>query len=217
MSANVASASAPIAIRSSPPLQGEDADEHASEVGSEESSSRSCSCSEASNAALFGPTSTHTLEEAITSATLPRLRTVLLKMCRQDPVCVALASKELLVEAKTRGREGGDAITATKRHRKAYEMCSQCHVEYDVKENAVRGKAHGLCKYHPGEKELQSDADFWGDYDEGCYGDMESLIDEPDFADGFVWTCCEMVGSAPPCRTTKHRPVEKGNKRARWD
>jgi hypothetical protein len=208
-------------------------------------------------------------------------------MCRQDPVCVALASKELLVEAKALGGEGGDATATKKRHRKAYEVCGQCNVEYDVEENEMRGKTQGLCKYHPGmcsaytvrlekpsimfeiiflvgraggyprgvefpsksphlpsprlpfpclsprfvhvstdmanilslagEKELESDADFWADHDENCHGEMDSLIDDPDFADGFVWTCCEMQGSAPPCRTTKHRPVVKGNKRAKWD
>jgi hypothetical protein len=147
MSANVGSASAPIAIRSSPPLQSEEADENASESSSE--GSRSRSSSEASSTAIFGPAAqTHTLEEAITSATLPRLRTVLLKMCRQDPVCVALASKELLVEAI--GGGGSDATTTKKRHRKAYEVCGQCNVEYDVEENEMRAKAQGLCKYHPG-------------------------------------------------------------------
>ncbi|EXJ71480.1 uncharacterized protein A1O5_05288 [Cladophialophora psammophila CBS 110553] len=85
-------------------------------------------------------TSTHTLEEAINSASAMRLRTVLLQMCHENAVCRYLAGKALMVPAPN---AEPDPKTGMKRLRKAYEMCCQCGKEYEVEENE---KVKGLMR-----------------------------------------------------------------------
>ncbi len=58
----------------------------------------------------------------------------------------------------------------------------------------------------PGAKYVNYDDHFWADHDPDCHGDPESFEDDPDFAEGFKWDCCEKDGSASGCVTTKHRP-----------
>ncbi|KIW31559.1 uncharacterized protein PV07_03196 [Cladophialophora immunda] len=147
----------------------------------------------------------HTLEDAIRSASLARLRTVLLQMCSDNAVCRHLASKALLVAAPALAPE---PKTGMKRLRKAYEMCSQCGTEYEVEENE---RVKGLCVYHPGEKELDFESDFWADHDPNCHGDPDSFIDDPDYAEGFLWSCCDEEGGAEGCERTRHRP-ERSNR-----
>jgi hypothetical protein len=54
-------------------------------------------------------------------------------------------------------------------------------------------------------KELDHDADTWWDHDPDCHGDPHDLVDDFDYADGFVWSCCEKRGSRHGCKSTKHQ------------
>ncbi|KAF4625133.1 hypothetical protein G7Y89_g13036 [Cudoniella acicularis] len=63
----------------------------------------------------------------------------------------------------------------------------------------------GDCVWHPGEKEVDYEGDFWADHDEDCHDLIRDLEDDPDFAKGFMWTCCEKNGDDPGCKETRHK------------
>lgn len=48
-------------------------------------------------------------------------------------------------------------------------------------------------------------SEFWADHDENCHGPYESFTDDPDFAEGFMWDCCEKRGDGKECMITRHR------------
>jgi hypothetical protein len=54
-------------------------------------------------------------------------------------------------------------------------------------------------------KDVYFDDDFWADHDEDCHGTYESFEDDEDFAEGFIWQCCEMRGDEGPCKRTRHK------------
>ena len=68
-----------------------------------------------------------------------------------------------------------------------------------------------LTCHSQGDKEVDDEAqrsdgdmDFWADHDEDCHGIEEDLADEPEFAGGFIWSCCEQRGDADGCRAREH-------------
>ena len=55
------------------------------------------------------------------------------------------------------------------------------------------------------------DASVWADHDEDCHGSYESFENDPLYASGFLWGCCEAKVTDEGCMSTKHRaasPVE---------
>ncbi len=56
-----------------------------------------------------------------------------------------------------------------------------------------------------GRREIYEDDDFWADHDDLCHGDPASFEDDPDYAEGFIWSCCKKLGDDEGCKTTKHR------------
>ncbi|KAG4443386.1 hypothetical protein IFR05_001175 [Cadophora sp. M221] len=81
-----------------------------------------------------------------------------------------------------------------------YAKCENCEEEFDVSCNNTRE-----CHWHTGEKELYYDGDFWADHDDNCHGDPASFEDDSDFADGFMWSCCQNSGDHEGCKTTRHK------------
>ena len=56
-----------------------------------------------------------------------------------------------------------------------------------------------------GEKSIDYNSSTWDDHDERCHGTYDSLEDEPDYAEGFMWNCCDMAGDDKGCKKTKHK------------
>jgi hypothetical protein len=46
--------------------------------------------------------------------------------------------------------------------------------------------------------------DFWADHYDTCDGSKEDLVDEPDYAGGFKWSCCDRRGDAIGCVAREH-------------
>jgi len=67
-----------------------------------------------------------------------------------------------------------------------------------------------------GEKECCDDDDFWADHDDDCHGDRFDLMDEPDYADGYKWTCCDKLSGEDGCKQTKHKTAGQPSKRLRY-
>lgn len=66
-----------------------------------------------------------------------------------------------------------------------------------------------------GKREYCDDDGFWDDHDDDCHGDPWDLIDEPDYADGFAWDCCDRKGSEEGCKQTKHKTAGQPRKKSR--
>lgn len=49
------------------------------------------------------------------------------------------------------------------------------------------------------------DGDFWADHDERCHGTIDSDFCREEYPDGFIWTCCEKLGSEEGCREHPHK------------
>jgi hypothetical protein len=86
------------------------------------------------------------LEEAIASATGPRVKQVLLNICKKNAICRHLASDELLVSTDYAIPAIANG-SSKKRVRNAYEVCCQCHTSYNV---LVNETTEDTCRYHPG-------------------------------------------------------------------
>ncbi|RDW85422.1 hypothetical protein BP5796_03747 [Coleophoma crateriformis] len=84
--------------------------------------------------------------------------------------------------------------------RPRYAACENCKKEFDVTDNH-----RGDCVWHPGSKEPDYESDFWADHDENCHGIIDQLGDEPEYDEGFLWSCCEESGSVKGCMKTKHK------------
>ena len=45
----------------------------------------------------------------------------------------------------------------------------------------------------------------WCDHDEDCHGRIMDHIDDPDYENGFEWSCCENSGGYVGCKSTRHK------------
>lgn len=99
-----------------------------------------------------------------------------------------------------------------------FAICENCQVEFDVTKNNVR-----KCYWHEGklvplsccasdvltcllgQKERNYDADIWFNHHEDRDGPMDSLVDDEDYAEGFIWSCCEKDGTNEGCKYTRHK------------
>lgn len=63
-----------------------------------------------------------------------------------------------------------------------------------------------------GTKELEEDAELWDDYEMDKYGDHYLHKDDPDYAEGFKWSCCGKSGGDPGCFRARHQGFEEFDK-----
>ena len=54
-------------------------------------------------------------------------------------------------------------------------------------------------------KTVDYESDFWADHDERCHGPYEAFEDDPGYAEGFIWDCCDKLGDDEGCKSTKHK------------
>jgi len=90
-----------------------------------------------------------------------------------------------------------------------FARCENCKEEFDVTENE-----RGDCIWHPGQKEVYEDDDFWADHDNDCHGDPwdPRLMEDPDLEDGYKWDCCDKLGGEEGCMQTKHKTAGQPKK-----
>ncbi len=61
-------------------------------------------------------------------------------------------------------------------------------------------------QFPAGYKDLDTEADIWADHDPSCHGNPHDFDDDPDYAEGFKWDCCDEDATTEGCKTSKHRP-----------
>ena len=49
--------------------------------------------------------------------------------------------------------------------------------------------------FHPGELEVDYEGDCWADHDEDCHGRIDTNSMRREYPEGFIWSCCNAVGS----------------------
>lgn len=68
-----------------------------------------------------------------------------------------------------------------------------------------------------GKLEPDFDSDFWADHDENCHGLIDTDGMREMYPEGFVWTCCEKLGSEPGCHSGLHESNPEKSKRGRYE
>ncbi|KUJ21422.1 uncharacterized protein LY89DRAFT_730202 [Mollisia scopiformis] len=93
-----------------------------------------------------------------------------------------------------------DVLGSRKRRLTAPLLCTNCNKEYNASENT-----RGVCRKHSGHKEVDPNRDHvWCDWDDYVHGRPESYINNPEYAEGFVWSCCGEYSNVKRCTTSKH-------------
>lgn len=60
---------------------------------------------------------------------------------------------------------------------------------------------------------IDDEGEYWADWDDECYGYPENLIDDPEHADGFMWSCCAGQLNSEGCVKGRHEPQANGYRR----
>ncbi|RFU26178.1 hypothetical protein B7463_g10171, partial [Scytalidium lignicola] len=87
-----------------------------------------------------------------------------------------------------------------KEYTSRYAKCENCKEFFDVTANW-----RGACFWHPGQKEVDDDSYIWNDHDDRCHGPPSAFENDPSYADGFMWDCCDESGDHAGCKQTKHK------------
>ncbi|KAF7896487.1 hypothetical protein EAF00_006501 [Botryotinia globosa] len=102
------------------------------------------------------------------------------------------------------------SVASKKRNLNIFE-CENCGSNFNIEENKK-----GDCCFHPGEREL--DENYAEDYHWPNYGEPWKSVDDPEFADRFIWNCCENNLDVEACIFTRHKALEEGDsKRTKID
>ncbi|RFU27568.1 hypothetical protein B7463_g8782, partial [Scytalidium lignicola] len=81
-----------------------------------------------------------------------------------------------------------------------YVQCENCDAYFDVTQNKT-----GDCRWHPGHKNVYDDEDFWADHDEQIHGYLDDLKDDSEYAEGYIYDCCNKRSDLSPCKYTRHK------------
>lgn len=179
---------------------------------------------------LEAEASCDSLERPVASASKEELQRILLRICSVSKVARAITTEMLSITTES---ATSTVATGSKRKPSDAETiyrCSRCKLRFETIENLPKDCIHHPGKQIPtpycagepkssdqltynstGQKEVDDDArrsdrdiEFWADHDEDCHGIREDLADEPDYARGFIWSCCNHRGDADGCRTREH-------------
>ncbi|KAF7932816.1 uncharacterized protein EAE98_004115 [Botrytis deweyae] len=94
-------------------------------------------------------------------------------------------------------------VASKKRNLKIFE-CENCGSDFNIEENQK-----GYCSFHPGIREL--DANYAEDYHWPNHGEPWKSLDDPEYADRFLWSCCDRYSDAEACIFTRHKALEERN------
>ncbi|TGO40345.1 hypothetical protein BHYA_0038g00190 [Botrytis hyacinthi] len=94
-------------------------------------------------------------------------------------------------------------VASKKRNLKIFE-CENCGSDFNIEESRK-----GDCCFHPGEREL--DENYAEDYHWPNYGEPWKSVDDPEYADRFIWNCCESNSDVEACMFTIHKALEEGD------
>ncbi|KAH6617648.1 hypothetical protein F5144DRAFT_587025 [Chaetomium tenue] len=144
--------------------------------------------------------------DALFNASDEAVRAILIALCDDARVYSKALKYLALIEPKgnhlVSGKaEGGNPQSGPNSKKRklvpTLSICIQCG-------QAFHEGTTDRCRYHDGELEPDYDGDFWADHDERCHGVIDTDSMREDFPDGFVWDCCNRLGSEPGCQKGYH-------------
>ncbi|KAF7882404.1 uncharacterized protein EAF02_005767 [Botrytis sinoallii] len=94
-------------------------------------------------------------------------------------------------------------VASKKRNLEIFE-CENCGSDFNIEDNKK-----GDCFFHPGEREL--DENYVEDYHWPDHGEPWKSVDDPEYADRFIWSFCEGYSDADACIFTRHKALEEGS------
>ncbi|KAJ6468334.1 hypothetical protein C8R45DRAFT_838017 [Mycena sanguinolenta] len=125
------------------------------------------------------------LRDAILRVPEARLRHVLVDLIDTVPaVYHALARELVTVNPTTR-------VVVPR-----WETCTNCGETYDVND------VEEACSFHPGE--LKADEEKFEDWDEKCFGPIDTEDNQQEYPENFTWSCCNGDGLTEGCVSGRH-------------
>lgn len=168
------------------------------------------------------------LMEAIASADESTLRAVLRGLCAKCEV-EQLIGKHFYELNKFSAAKGGSSGSKRKATSPVH-ICVECGQAFEEDDNKKECRYHlGMCATSASlfgqvanrrieEMEFDENSSTWADYDENCFGMMDSEENRrnPDTLGGFVYPCCnKRADEAEGCKLGYHRAFN--GKRGRFD
>ncbi|TGO61562.1 hypothetical protein BCON_0026g00060 [Botryotinia convoluta] len=115
-----------------------------------------------------------------------------------------LSKKDYLEEMYVKKEKRLRVLIASKKRNLRIFECENCGSDFNIEDNKK-----GDCSFHPGEREL--DENYVEDYHWPNYGEPWKSVDGPEYADRFIWSCCERNSDAEACIFTRHKTLEEGS------
>lgn len=138
--------------------------------------------------------------DRLLSAPEPLIHSVLVALCDDDRI--QARALKYLAELQNYATQIGDSsdpadasgeANPLKRKVSASEsaqLCVQCKQAFSVGDNSPTA-----CLYHSGELEVTEDHEVWDDWDEDVAGPHDTLENQEDHPEGFIWS--KLARSAP--------------------
>ncbi|KAI1501863.1 hypothetical protein F5X99DRAFT_408671 [Biscogniauxia marginata] len=141
--------------------------------------------------------------EKITNASDHLIRATLIALCNDSDI---RNKAEEYIDKMTSLQEDAAHENAGGHKRKAestIKICVQCQDSFYEEDNGPRA-----CRYHDGELEIDDEHSTWDDWDENCFGRMDSEDNREEYPDGFTWNCCNKRGTDLGCTRGPHKTVD---------
>ncbi len=166
--------------------------------------------------------------DSLAQASDHTVRAILTALCDDDLVRAKalkyLQALEPEAESRAKAATGDQPNLKKRKPNSTLSICVQC-------ENTFSGDSDEQCIYHPGEHvailgllqnaanmitgimEADYEDDFWADEH---HENIDTPENREEYPDGFVWTCCENLGSEPGCKLGRHESNPERSKKGRY-
>ncbi|KXX77416.1 hypothetical protein MMYC01_206057 [Madurella mycetomatis] len=130
-----------------------------------------------------------------------QVRAILIALCDDGDV-----RRKALDYCEQLTRSLGSSAAPKRKHTPSHEpepdiaICVQCEYAFTKSDNTRKE-----CQYHNGSLEPDYDSEFWADHDENCHGVIDSDFCREEYPEGFIWSCCDKIGTEPGCRFSRHQ------------
>ncbi|KAK6537393.1 hypothetical protein TWF694_011580 [Orbilia ellipsospora] len=143
--------------------------------------------------------------ETILTASEDHVKTVLYTLCKESNLRIkVLEQLEKLQKAENpKKRKHSETKTLPK--------CTVCNQQFDESKNTAKS-----CKWHPGNREVDFEADCWVDMweDDIKAFDFEDEDVVSEWPEGYRWDCCDEDGDHAGCMEGPHKGASAKSKSA---
>ncbi|KAK3897101.1 hypothetical protein C8A05DRAFT_39350 [Staphylotrichum tortipilum] len=139
--------------------------------------------------------------DALSRASDHTVRAILMALCADSRIYDKALSylNQLEPEAVTKAKDTKTSPSDAKKRKPSsgLSICVQCDAPFS--EDTTE-----LCRYHPGDMDPDEEGGFWDEHEEH-WGPIDTEENRRDMPEGFLWTCCDKVGTEPGCTSAPHQ------------